>query len=215
MLFHHQQTRRGKEMEFQVVTFFFRKRTSRTKAPQPLKKKSIKCEEPERKADYRSFFQGLRRNKKSRPDFAFWIKGFAGGHGKRRWSRRNKGLLFVKEMSVRIGERAREKSPSSDIFFPPCLILYAGCGSETKPYFFRSDDGAKVALLLRESDDWLSIWWRKELDRLKEGRKGSVGLKWGSACSSSRVRIIRMRPLHLPMFPKFRGPKRVSKTSCN
>lgn len=71
MLFHHQQTRRGKEMEFQVVTFFFRKRTSRTKAPQPLKKKSIKCEEPERKADYRSFFQGLRRNKKSRPDFAF------------------------------------------------------------------------------------------------------------------------------------------------
>jgi hypothetical protein len=42
---------------------------------------------------------------------------------------------FVKEMSVRIGERAREKSPSSDICFPSCPILYAGCCSETKPYF--------------------------------------------------------------------------------
>ena len=110
MLFHHQQTRRGKEMEFREE-----REQAELKLKNPLYKKSMKCEGPERKADYRSFSQVLLlellflRNL-VRPFLTLFYK-----ERDSRVGMENDYVVegikdcFVKEMSVRIGERAREK----------------------------------------------------------------------------------------------------------
>lgn len=133
MLFHHQQTRRGKEMEFREE-----REQAELKRKNPLYKKSMKCEGPEQKADYRSFSQVLRlellflRNL-VRPFFTLFYKlrGFPGGHGKRLCSRRNKGLLCERDVREdRRKSKGKKKVPIARFAFPPVR-----CCSETKPYF--------------------------------------------------------------------------------